>query len=98
MEAMKKMIHDQDLPMHLWDVVARTVAYVHNISSHTSLGFKTPKEMYTRKKPKVSHLNIFGCLVYVHIPKENKTKLNPSGKKGLFFGYCEVYKSFRIYI
>ena len=54
--------------------------------------------MFTGKKPEVSHLKIFGCLVYVHIPKEKITKLDPSKKKGIFVGYCEVSKAFRIYI
>ena len=54
--------------------------------------------MLMRKKPEVSHLEIFGCLVYVHIPKEKRTKLDPSGEKGMFVGYCEVSKAFRIYI
>ena len=54
--------------------------------------------MYTGKKPEVSHLKIFGCLVYVHIPKEKRTKLDPSGKKGIFVGYCEVSQAFMIYI
>ena len=44
------------------------------------------------------HLNIFGFLVHVHIPKEKRTKLDPSIKKGIFVGYCDVSKSFRIYI
>ena len=69
MEAMKTMIHDQDLPMHLWDEATRTTVYVQNRLSHSALGFKTPEEMYTGKKPEVSHLKIFGCPVYVHIPK-----------------------------
>ena len=46
----------------------------------------------------MSHIKIFGCLIYVHIPKEKRTKLDPFGKKGLFVGYCEVSKSIRIYI
>ena len=54
--------------------------------------------MYTGKKLEVSHLKIFGCMVYVHILKEKRTKLDPSGKKGIFVGYCEVSKAFRIYI
>jgi hypothetical protein len=36
--------------------------------------------------------------VFVHIPKEKRNKLEPSGKKGIFVGYCEVSKAFRIYI
>ena len=72
--------------------------YVQNILSHISLGFKTPEETYIGKKPEVNHLNIFGFPLYVHIPKEKITKLDPSKKKGIFFGYCEVSKAFRIYI
>jgi hypothetical protein len=92
MEAVKTMIHDQDLPMHLWDETTRTTVYVQNRLSHSALGFKTPEEMFIGKKPEVSHLKIFGCLVFEHIPKERRTKLDPSGKKGIFVGYCEVSK------
>ena len=60
-KAMKTMIYDQDLPMHLWEEAARTFVYVHNRISHSALGFKTPEEMLTGKNPEVSHLKIFGC-------------------------------------
>ena len=72
MEAVKTMIHDQDLPMHLWAEVARTVVSMQNRLSHSALGFKTPEEMYTEKKPEVSHIKIFGCPVYVRILKEKR--------------------------
>jgi hypothetical protein len=54
--------------------------------------------MFTRKKPEVSHLKIFGCPVFIHIPKEKRNKLERSRKKGIFLGYCEISKAFRIYI
>ena len=98
MEAIKTMIHDQDLPMHLWAEAARTTVYVQNRLSHSTLEFKTPEEVYTGKKPEVTHLKVFGCPIYVHISKEKRTKLDPSGKKGIFVGYYEVSKAFRIYI
>jgi transposase InsO family protein len=34
MEALKDMIHDQDLPMHLWEEATRTDIYVKNRSPH----------------------------------------------------------------
>jgi hypothetical protein len=97
MEVVKMMIHDQDLPMHLWDEATRTTVYVQNRLSHSALGFKTPKEMFTRKNPEVRELKIFGCPIFVQIPKEKITKLDPSGKKGIFVGYYEISKAFRIY-
>jgi hypothetical protein len=98
LEAMKTMMHDQDLPMCLWEKAAMTVVYVQNRLSHSALGLKTSEEMFTGKKPEVSHLKIFGCPMFIHIPKEKRNKLDPSGKKGIFVGYCEVSKAFRIYI
>jgi hypothetical protein len=98
MEVVKTMIHDQDLPMCLWEEAAMTVVYVQNQLSHSALGLKTPEEMFTGKKPEVIHLKIFGCPVFIHIPKEKRNKMEPSGKKGIFVGYYEVSKAFRIYI
>jgi hypothetical protein len=43
-------------------------------------------------KLEVSHLCIFGSPVYVHIPTEKRTKLEPSSEKGIFVGYSEVFK------
>jgi transposase InsO family protein len=51
MEAVKTMIHDQDLPMHLWEEATRTTVYVQNKLSHSALGFKTPEEMFSGKMP-----------------------------------------------
>jgi hypothetical protein len=48
--------------------------------------------MFTGKKPEVSRLKIFGCPVFIHILKEKRNKMEPSGKKGIFVGYCEVSK------
>jgi hypothetical protein len=74
------------------------VVYVHNRLSHSALGLKTSEEIFTGKKPEVSHLKIFGCPVFIHIPKEKRNKLEPSRKNEIFVGYCEVSKAFRIYI
>jgi hypothetical protein len=89
-EAAKAIIHDQILPMHLWEEASNTAMYVQNRSPHKILGNKTPEEVFTGKKLEVNHLRIFGCPVYIHVPKEKRMKLEPSGKKGIFVGYNET--------
>jgi hypothetical protein len=84
--------------MCLWAKIAMTTVYVQNRLLHSALGLKKPEEMFTGKKPEVSHLKIFECPVFIHIPKEKRNKLNPLRKKGIFVGYCEVSKAFIIYI
>jgi hypothetical protein len=98
MEAVKAMIHDQDLPMHLWVEAAKTTMYVQNKSPHKVLLNKTPEEMFSGEKPEANHFRIFGCPVFVHVPKEKRTKLDPSGRKGIFVGYSDTSKAYMIYI
>jgi len=38
------------------------------------------------------------CVRVVHVPKDKRTKLDPSGKKGMFIGYNESSKGYRIFI
>ena len=91
------MLHDQDIPMHLWAEATRTSVYVQNRTPHRVLENKTPEEVFFSKKLEVIHLRIFDCPMYIHIPKEKRTKLDPSGKKGIFVGYSESSKAYRIY-
>jgi hypothetical protein len=49
----------------------------------------TLEEAFTGVKPEVGHLRI---------PKEKRTKLDPSGNKGTFVGYSESSKAYQIYI
>ena len=35
---------------------------------------------------------------YIHIPKEKRSKLDPSGKKVLIVGYSEQSRAYQIYI
>jgi len=97
MGAIRAMLHNRDLPMNLWEEYSRTTVYVQNHTPHRVLKIKTPKEVFFGKKPKVSHLRIFSCPMYIHIPKENRTKLEPSKKKGIFVGYSEILKAYKIY-
>ena len=86
MEAIKTMINDQDILMHLWVESTRATIYVQHIISHSALGFKTSEEIFTGKKPEVSHLKIFGYPVFVHIRKEKKPIWILLGRKEYLLG------------
>jgi hypothetical protein len=75
-----------------------TSLYVQNRSPHQILKNMTPEEAFTRVKPEVGYFRIFGCPIYIHVPKEKRTKLDPLGRKGTFMGYSESSKAYRIYI
>jgi hypothetical protein len=81
------MIHDQDLPMVLWVEACNTTVYVQNMSPHKVLEDKNLEEAFFGVKLEIGHFRIFGCPIYIHVPIEKRTKLEPSGEKGLFIGY-----------
>jgi hypothetical protein len=60
--------------------------YVQNKSLHWTLKNITPEESFTRVKHDIKHFRISGCLVYFHVPKEKKSKLDPSGRNDTFMG------------
>ena len=62
------------------------------------MGNVTPEEAFFGKKPGVGHFRIFGCITYSYVPKEKRTKLEPTADKGIFVGYSETSKAFLIYI
>ena len=84
--------------MFLWAEACSTTIYVQNRCPHRRLRDMTPEEAFTGEKPKIGHLRIFGCPVYVHVPRERRMKLDPSGRKGIFVGYSESANAYRIYI
>jgi hypothetical protein len=84
--------------MFLWGEAAMTAIYVQDRSPHRILKDMIPEEAFSGKKPNVENRTIFGCLVYSRIPKDKRNKLEPSGKKGIFMGYSDSSKAYRIYI
>lgn len=95
-ENVKTILHDQDLPKFMWGESTKTTIYIQNRCSHRSLDKKTSKEVFAGKKPSVDHLRIFGCLVYIHIQKDKRKKLEPSSVKGIFVGYSNSSKAYII--
>ena len=82
----------QDLPNSLWAKATRTVVYIQNRCLHAILENKTPEEAFTGMKPEIGHLKVFGYPVYVHIPKEKRTKMDPSEKNVSFWDIVKHLK------
>jgi hypothetical protein len=97
-EAMKAMMFDQDLPNYLWEEATSTAMFIQNRCPHVILKEKTPKEVFSGIKLEVGNLGIFGCPVYIHVPKEKRTEMEASDNKGFFVGYSENSESYMIYV
>lgn len=74
------------LPCALW-----------NRSPTRSLEGKTPYEEWSRKKPSVGHLRIFGCVAYVKRLGGHLKKLDDRSEAMVFVGYEVGSKAYRFY-
>jgi hypothetical protein len=50
--------------------------YLVNRSPSSMLVEKNPQEAWIDKTPSLEHIRVFGCDDYVHVTKENKSKLD----------------------
>ena len=74
-----------------------TACYLVNRSPSSALEDKTPHEVWTGKKPSLSHLRVFGCDAYVHVPKEKRTKLDNKSERCIFIGYKDGLKGYKLW-
>jgi hypothetical protein len=74
-----------------------TTCYLVNKSPSLVLDDKTPQEVWIGKKPSLTHLKVFGCEAYVHVPKENMSKLDKKDGKCIFIGYKDGLKGYKIW-
>lgn len=77
------------------DRATSTVVYLINRSPSSVLELKIPEEVWTSSMPNLSGLRRFGCIVYVHT---DDGKLKPRAKKGVFTGYPDGVKGFRVWV
>ena len=91
------MLLDSKLPHNFWAEALATAAYIRNRCPIKAVDSMTPYEAWTSLKPTVNHFRIFGCDTFVHIPKDERHKLDSKSKKCIFLGYGEQTKGYRLY-
>jgi hypothetical protein len=97
MEKVRSMLSNFGLKKHFWAEAVKTVCYLINPSPTTTLDGGIPEEVCTSKKVNYSHLKVFGCEAFVHITKENITKLDDKSMKCIFLGYVDGEFGYRLW-
>jgi hypothetical protein len=80
--------------LKFWAEAVNTAIYIKNQCPIKVLESKTPQEAWTDGKLDVSHLRVFGCKAFAHIPDEKKSKLESKSMPCVFLGYCEGTKTY----
>ncbi|KAL1540760.1 Retrovirus-related Pol polyprotein from transposon TNT 1-94 [Salvia divinorum] len=88
------MLFHAGLTRKFWAEAVNTACYLINCGPHTGIDCKTPYEVWYQIPADYSLLRIFGCTVYYHV---SEGKLDPRAKKGVFVGYGDGVKGYRIW-
>ena len=92
------MINENGLPKYFWADAINTACYVLNRILIRPILSKTSYELLKGRKPNVSHLHIFGCKCFVlNNGKENLGKFDSKADEGIFLGYSQSSKAYRVY-
>jgi hypothetical protein len=91
------MIATAELPSQLWGEAVHVACYLKNLTpTDTDVGLKSAKELWTGRSLDLSHLRTFGCVVFVYIPTVKRVKLDKTSFKGMFVGYSQTTRQYRI--
>jgi hypothetical protein len=91
-------LHEKKASRALWAEAHDKACHDYNISPVRAFRRITPHEAFGLGKPDLSHLRIFGSKCYVHVHDEQRRKLDPKSVAGIFVGYSDTQKAYRVYL
>jgi hypothetical protein len=85
---------DANLPETYWFDALEYATLLHNVMPTQALNASTPEEVWSGNKPNVSHLHVFGCWAFIHIPDKLHGKLAAKSLICTFIGYAQNRKAY----
>jgi len=69
------MLNEKNLSNYFWAKIMVSF-YIMNITTIIAVHYMTFENKFINRKLDISQLKIFGWIAYVHVPNQDKTKLN----------------------
>ena len=95
-DAERTMLAGGGMPPYCWAEAQQYATYIYNCRPHSFTGF-APNQLWYGKVPDVSGVRTFGCIVWAHLPKEDrKNKASARAYRGRLLGYEAGAKVYRV--
>eukprot|EP00253_Pinus_taeda_P015873 PITA_15873 len=98
MDMVRSMLKAKHLPNDYWAEAVHCAAYILNRCPTKVVMNRVPEEAWSGRKQGVTHMKVFGCVAYAHIPDHLRGKVDNKGEKCIFIGYSDESKAYRLYI
>ncbi|GAU31071.1 hypothetical protein TSUD_322080 [Trifolium subterraneum] len=87
MNMVRCMLKGKHLPKELWGEAVATTTYILNLCPTKRLNGITPEECWSKNKPSVKHLRVFGSIAYNHVSDQLRRKLDDKATTMILVGY-----------
>ncbi|RDX74016.1 hypothetical protein CR513_46284, partial [Mucuna pruriens] len=85
------------LPKHFWGEALYTVMHVINRNPTVALNMEVLNKIWFDKDVKYDHLRVFGCKAFMHVPKDERSKLDMKTRQCIFIEYGHDEYGYRMY-
>ncbi|CAL8169106.1 unnamed protein product [Prunus armeniaca] len=96
-ERIRTMLSHAKLPKSFWGEALMTAVDLINLSPSALLNVDALNKFWSRKDVSYNHLKVFGCRAFVHIPKDERSKLDAKSKECIFLGYGNEEFGYRLW-
>ncbi|KAK2381799.1 putative mitochondrial protein [Trifolium repens] len=93
----RTMMHETKFAKCFWAEAVNTACYIQNRMYIRPILKKTTYELFKGRKPNISYFHQFGCTCYILNNKVYRKKFDAKACKGIFIGYSERSKAYRVY-
>jgi hypothetical protein len=88
----RALLYQSNLPISFWSYAVVHAVFIINKIPTPLLQNRSPHELMHGALPDLQILKVFGSLVYASTLQNNRTKLDPRGRKCIFLGYKQGVK------
>lgn len=96
-ERVRCLLSHAGLPGSFWGEALNTAVHIINLTPCVPLHFDVPDRVWNGKDVSYRHLRVFGCKAFVHIPKDERSKLDVKTKPCVFLGYGQDEFGYQLY-
>jgi hypothetical protein len=96
LDKVQAMLAGADLPKMYWFKALQYAALLHNVMPMQALNGMMLEEAWSRNKPDVSRLHVFGSHTFVHVLKKHHPKLAAQSLICTFLGFTHNQKAYHL--
>ena len=93
----RSMLKEKHFPNEYWAKVVNCAVYILNRFPTKAVMNRVSEEAWSGTKQFVTHMKVFGCVAYAHVPDQLRKKLNNKGENCIFVGYNDESNTYKLY-